>query len=150
MTTIRFASDKDAADFASRLLHLHDICYKYEKDREVTFWWEYQNPMYSAARVDEEELVREVVHILFEELDTDGIDYDFPEDDDNDEAPNYDYSEMTQKMTQEDFDQCLIDAIDENNTQPSELLKVPGVYEILSEHYNNAALTIWGQKQQEK
>ena len=49
-----------------------------------------------------------------------------------------DYSEMTQ----EEFDKILKDLI-EDDICVGELLSIPGVYEILSEHYNNDVLDIW-------
>jgi len=52
-----------------------------------------------------------------------------------------DYSWVTQEM----FDGKLIDIVnDELNTAISpfnNLVSIPGIYEILSEHYNNAVLT---------
>lgn len=44
------------------------------------------------------------------------------------------------KITTDDFDRLLVQVIDDDNGSPSDLLSVPGVYEILSEHYNNAVL----------
>lgn len=46
-------------------------------------------------------------------------------------------------MTTEEFDRYLAEAIDRDNPKPSDLLQVPGVYEVLSEHYNNAAIDAW-------
>lgn len=40
-------------------------------------------------------------------------------------------------MTNEDFNRLLCDLIDKHNVKASQLLSVPGVYEILSEEYNN-------------
>lgn len=40
-------------------------------------------------------------------------------------------------MTNEDFDRLLRDLVDRHNTKASELLSVPGIYEILSEEYIN-------------
>lgn len=42
--------------------------------------------------------------------------------------------------TQEQFDNALRRVIDRDNEKASFLLSVPGVYEILSEFYNNDAL----------
>lgn len=43
-------------------------------------------------------------------------------------------------MTNEEFDLMLAEVIDEHNTKPSQLLAVPGIYEVLSEFYNNEVL----------
>ena len=40
-------------------------------------------------------------------------------------------------MTNEDFNRLLCDLIDKHNVKASQLLSVPGIYEILSEEYNN-------------
>mgnify|MGYP001572835066 CR=1 FL=1 len=45
------------------------------------------------------------------------------------------------RMTTEDFDAALL-AVLENETA-KELLSIPGVYEIVAEFYNNAALDSW-------
>ena len=43
-------------------------------------------------------------------------------------------------ITTEDFDRVLAEVIDSENLKASTLLQVPGIYEILSEYYNNAVL----------
>ena len=45
------------------------------------------------------------------------------------------------KMTQEDFDTILEEII--NKHPASHLLTVPGVYEVIREHYNNEVLEFW-------
>jgi hypothetical protein len=47
-------------------------------------------------------------------------------------------------MTQEDFDRILRQLVINN---ASGLLSIPGVYEAVSEHFNDAVLTIWENKQ---
>jgi hypothetical protein len=49
------------------------------------------------------------------------------------------------RCTDLEFDEHLKDII--NETPGSILLKIPGVYEALSEHYNNDILTRWEQKE---
>lgn len=51
---------------------------------------------------------------------------------------------MTQKpreITSEEFDRILVEIIRE--TDPVTLLRVPGVYEALAEHFNNEVLERW-------
>jgi len=50
------------------------------------------------------------------------------------------------KMTQEDFDNCLRKLLE--NDHASELLNIPGIYEIVSEHYNNEVLDAWAKEQE--
>lgn len=45
------------------------------------------------------------------------------------------------KMTADDFDRILREIIDELST--SELLSIPGVYEAVSEEFNNEVLSRW-------
>jgi hypothetical protein len=47
------------------------------------------------------------------------------------------------KMTDQDFEDALMDAINDYCLRPSDILGVTGVYEILSERFNNEALEIW-------
>ena len=48
------------------------------------------------------------------------------------------------KMTNDEFDAYLSEIIDnEYSIGPSCLLQVPGIYEILSEHFNNEVLERW-------
>jgi len=49
------------------------------------------------------------------------------------------------KMTQEDFDNILNSILQGMNG--SQLLTIPGIYEILSEEFNNEVLTAWENKQ---
>jgi len=51
-------------------------------------------------------------------------------------------------MTTEDFDRLLAGAMDEE-VSPSALLAIPGIYEVVSEHYNNAVLDAWMAEQKE-
>ena len=48
---------------------------------------------------------------------------------------------MKKKITDEQFDHALREVIDYDNEKASMLLSVPGIYEILSEYYNNDAIT---------
>ena len=50
------------------------------------------------------------------------------------------------KMTTEDFDAILIGILKE--TTAAELLTIPGVYEIVSEHYNDEVLEPWESSQE--
>jgi hypothetical protein len=43
-------------------------------------------------------------------------------------------------MTTEDFDRTLREVINDSNPSACNILDIPGVYEILSEHYNNEVL----------
>jgi len=49
-------------------------------------------------------------------------------------------------MTQNDFDCILMDVLRE--TKASELINVPGFYEIVSEEFNNEVLSRWEQRQE--
>jgi hypothetical protein len=50
-------------------------------------------------------------------------------------------------MTQEDFDRHLIAIV--NEQQPaSSLLTIPGIYEVLAEHFNNEVLESWEAEQE--
>ena len=79
--TIIFKKDSDASDFASKLLEIHDktsIYYKYEKDCEVDFWWEYQTlDMCSDERIEETEIKTETINALYDYLDSNNIEYEF-------------------------------------------------------------------------
>lgn len=52
------------------------------------------------------------------------------------------------KMTNEEFQEILVEIINEN--LPSDLLCIPGIYEILSEEFNNDILTRWEERQVEE
>lgn len=54
--------------------------------------------------------------------------------------PKYD------NMTQADFDRILGDLMDD--APASHLLTIPGIYEILAEHYNNEILDAWTNEQE--
>jgi chromosomal replication initiation ATPase DnaA len=45
------------------------------------------------------------------------------------------------KMTQQEFDDILADIMDEEIA--SNLLTIPGIYEIVAEYYNNDVLDKW-------
>lgn len=49
------------------------------------------------------------------------------------------------KIKQEEYDSILIDILE--NITVSELLDIPGVYEAVSEEYNNEVLKIWEEQQ---
>jgi hypothetical protein len=49
------------------------------------------------------------------------------------------------KMTQEDFENHLEKVLDSYNRCPSQLLSIPGVYECVSEYYNNEVLDSWAE-----
>lgn len=51
-------------------------------------------------------------------------------------------------MTTEDFDRHL--ALVLKDMTPEAILMIPGVYDVLAEELNNAALDSWAQEQQEK
>lgn len=51
-------------------------------------------------------------------------------------------------MSNEDFNRLLAAVMDEE-VSPSALLAIPGIYEVVSEHYNNAVLDAWTAEQQE-
>jgi rubrerythrin len=46
-----------------------------------------------------------------------------------------------EKMTDDEFTKCLEDILSETST--GELLSIPGIYEIVSEHFNNEVLEKW-------
>ena len=49
----------------------------------------------------------------------------------------------------ETFDRLLREVIDGDNCTASQILMVPGVYEVLSEYYNNEVLERWELEQAE-
>ena len=49
------------------------------------------------------------------------------------------------KMTTSDFDRILISILQE--TKASELISVPGFYELVSEEFNNEVLKKWDEEQ---
>ena len=53
-----------------------------------------------------------------------------------------------ENMTQRDFDNYLDKIMD--ITSKTELLSLPGVYEIISETYNNDVLALWAEENPEK
>jgi len=53
-------------------------------------------------------------------------------------------------MTTADFDRLLAEVIDAENDVASGLLSIPGVYEVVSEYYNNDVLEAWDAEQEEK
>ena len=48
-------------------------------------------------------------------------------------------------ISTEDFDRILTEILED--TRPEAVLTIPGVYEILAEHYNNDILQIWEAEQ---
>ena len=46
-------------------------------------------------------------------------------------------------LDDETFDRILWEAINDSNPTTSDVLQIPGVYEILKEHYNNEVLERW-------
>jgi len=50
-------------------------------------------------------------------------------------------------MTYQDFDRLLL--LEVENTSAQELLTIPGIYEVLSEHFNNAVLSSWDEEQED-
>lgn len=54
------------------------------------------------------------------------------------------------KMTQDEFNRLLADVIDEENPKASDLLMIGGIFEVLSERYNNAVLEKWDAEQADK
>jgi hypothetical protein len=53
---------------------------------------------------------------------------------------------MAKKISQEKFDELLAEILDEDKA--SNLLSIPGVYEVLSEHFNNDVLKKWNDEQE--
>lgn len=51
------------------------------------------------------------------------------------------------KLDSDTFDRILADVINEQNPRPADVLSIPGVYEILSEHYNNDVLSAYDDEQ---
>ena len=47
------------------------------------------------------------------------------------------------------FDRILRETINDSHASASEVLQVPGVYELLSEYYNNEVLDRWEEEQAE-
>lgn len=52
-----------------------------------------------------------------------------------------------EKMSTEDFDRILFDLVGEDSA--SNLLGIPGVYEIVAEHYHNEVLEAYDLEQEE-
>lgn len=52
------------------------------------------------------------------------------------------------KMTDEEFDNILMEIM--NEEKASDLLIIPGIYEIVAEYFNNDILDVWEQRQLEK
>lgn len=50
-----------------------------------------------------------------------------------------------EKMTQTEFDEILMEILSE--TKASEMIAVPGFYEIASEEFNNEVLKKWEERQ---
>jgi len=47
------------------------------------------------------------------------------------------------KMTQEEFDSILEEIVAEN---AGDIFSIPGVYEVVSEHFNNEVLSRWEER----
>jgi hypothetical protein len=52
------------------------------------------------------------------------------------------------RMKTEDFDRLLAEEMDRANAKASDLLTIPGIYDIVSEYYNNAVLEAWDLEQE--
>ena len=52
------------------------------------------------------------------------------------------------KMTSGEFDELLAEIMDEGKA--SDLLSITGVYEAVSEHFNNDVLSLWEQRREEE
>jgi hypothetical protein len=52
------------------------------------------------------------------------------------------------KMTQQDFDNILFEKLE--NMKASEIIRLPGIYEIVSEEFNNEILSEWDAEQERK
>jgi hypothetical protein len=52
------------------------------------------------------------------------------------------------KMTTEDFDRILTELVEQESA--ASLLQIPGVYEDLSDHFNNEVLQEWEEEQAEE
>ena len=58
---------------------------------------------------------------------------------------------MSYELLSDDlFDELLVDVIDRYNSKASCLLQVPGIYEVLSEYYNNQVLDLYEELEQVK
>ena len=53
------------------------------------------------------------------------------------------------EMTHEEYDEILCELMDEEK-KPCRLLAIPGVYEEVSEYYNNSILEVWERRTDEK
>jgi hypothetical protein len=51
----------------------------------------------------------------------------------------------TEDMSNRDFDRILLDVLSEQSTVA--LLRIPGIYEIVSEEFNNEVITRWENEQ---
>ena len=51
-------------------------------------------------------------------------------------------------MTNDEFDEILLEVLMDANM--GEVIRIPGVYELVSEHYNNDVLLIWKVRKEEK
>jgi len=51
------------------------------------------------------------------------------------------------KITTEDFDRILIEDILGHKCKAVDLISIPGIYEILSEHFNNEVIELWESEQ---
>ena len=51
------------------------------------------------------------------------------------------------KLTDEEFDNILAELMDEDGPA-SALLSIPGIYEVVSEYYNNDILDMWERRQE--
>jgi len=49
---------------------------------------------------------------------------------------------MSYDISDEEFDRALTEVIDTENLKASQLLMVPGIYDVLSEYYNNQAIEL--------
>jgi len=52
------------------------------------------------------------------------------------------------KMTNDDFDRILVGILEESHA--SELISIPGIYEVVSEFYNNEILDRWDEEEERK
>jgi hypothetical protein len=57
-------------------------------------------------------------------------------------------NDVKREITDEDFDACLHDILTKYDA--NDMLRIPGVYELVSEEYNNEVLALWQELQADK
>ena len=57
---------------------------------------------------------------------------------------------MSAEITNEDFDRILFEDILGHKCKAVDLISISGIYEILSEHFNNEIIELWEEEQKEE